>query len=164
MPFREVCSAWRSGSCSMGMIQHRDLACCFFSSLPRATNPRLFQISLVHSALPLLEPRVRGCKWNFVHWPWLSESSAIPPWQTETLLLLTVRCYLGSFVALVLSAEEPSLGFRPRTSLGEPLGHWNFPPAFQLLPLGAQPTLSWFLSTPYQFCCGEVVSSICLWS
>ena len=46
----------------------------------------------------------------------LSASPTISPWQTETLLLFTARCYLGFFLALVLWAGEPSLGFRPHTS------------------------------------------------
>ena len=53
---------------------------------------------LVHSALPLLEPTVSGCKRNLVWWPfkWLFASPTASPWQTETPLFFTARCYLGS--------------------------------------------------------------------
>ena len=66
---------------------------------PELPTPNSPQTSLVHSALPLLEPRVNGCKRNFVHWPFkrLSASSAVSPWQIETLLLFTALCYFGSF-------------------------------------------------------------------
>ena len=84
------------------MTQHRDPSGCSFSSLSRATSPRLSCVSsplCLHSALPLPEPRVRGCKWNFVCWPFksLSESPAVSPWQREPLLLFKAGCYLSSF-------------------------------------------------------------------
>ena len=44
------------------MTQHRDPGGCSFSFLPEAPTPDCPQASLVHSALPLLEPRVNGCK------------------------------------------------------------------------------------------------------
>ena len=80
------------------------------------------QASLVHSALPLLKPSVSGYKQNYVHWPLkrLSESPDISLWQTETLVLFTAGCWLGSLLALVLWAGEPCLVFRPYTSHREP--------------------------------------------
>ena len=120
----------------MGMTQHRDPGVSFFSSLPRANNPRL---SLGISGplwIPLQELRLSGCKWNFMHWPFkrLSQSLAISPRQTETLLLFTAECYLGSFLALVLKSGELSFGFRPHISQRELPGHWIIPPELQVPP------------------------------
>ena len=42
-----------------------------------------------------------------------SASPAVSPWLTESLLPFTAACYLSSFLALVLKAGEPSLGFEP---------------------------------------------------
>ena len=71
---------------------------------PEPPTPDALQVSLVHSALPLLEPRVSGYKGNFVRWPfmWASVSPTVSPGQAETLLLFTAGCYLGSFLALVM--------------------------------------------------------------
>ena len=82
-----------------GVTQHRDPGSCSFNSLPKATIPDSPHATLIHSALPLLESRVSGCKWNFVDWPFkrLSISPALSPWQTEALLLYTGGYYLGSF-------------------------------------------------------------------
>ena len=124
-------------------------------------DPDSLHTSPVYSALPLLEPRVSGCKWNFVLWPFkrLSAFLAVSPWQTEILLLFTAECYLGSFPA---SGGEPNLEFRAHTSLGEPpateISLWCLTP-----PVGAQPTLYHLLCTPYQLCFGEVFSSVCPW-
>ena len=87
-----------------GMTQQKDPGGYYFSSVPKASNPRFLQVSLVHFALPLLDPNLSDCKQNFVHWPFkrLSEFPAIFPWKTEILLLFTAGCYLGSFPVLVL--------------------------------------------------------------
>ena len=95
----------------------------FLSSESRA--PDSPQVSLVHSVFPLSALRVSGCKRNFVRWTFkrLSASLAVSSRQTEPLLLFKAGCYLGSFMALVLYAEEPSLGFGCHTSQEQPLGH-----------------------------------------
>ena len=56
------------------------------------------QESLAHSAPPLPELWISGCKWKFLRWPfkWLFASPTASPWQTETPLFFTARCYLGS--------------------------------------------------------------------
>ena len=82
------------------------------------------QASLVDSAIPLPEPKVSGCRRNFVHWSFkrVSVSEAVSPCQIETLLLFTAGCYLDSSLALLLLDGDPSLGFRPLTLLmGKPL-------------------------------------------
>ena len=144
---------------------HWSLSLCLQFSPPEPLTPDSPQVSLVLSALPLPEPRVHSYKQNFVLWPFkrLSASPAISPWQRETLRLFTAGCCLGSFMALVLLAGQPSLGFRPHTSQAEPLSCWNIPQALQLLPVGAQSALLCLLCTPYQPCCGEVVSSVSPW-
>ena len=82
-----------------GMTQSRDPGRSSFTSLPGATSPDCPHASLDHSVLPLLEPRVSDCGWNFVCWPFksLSAFQPSPPWWTETSLLFTVECYLGFF-------------------------------------------------------------------
>ena len=60
------------------------------------------------------------------------------------------------FLAVLLQAGEPSLGFRPDISQGKPPGHPNIPLDLLLPPVEAQPSLSCLLHTPYQFHCGEV--------
>ena len=55
-----------------GMTQHRDPGGCSFSPQshqPPPHPPDSPQTSLVHSVLPLLAPRLSGCKWNCVIWP-----------------------------------------------------------------------------------------------
>ena len=100
MPPAGECSAQEGWLLQMG----NDSAQGSLSADPSALSPKP-QIpdslaALVHSALPLLEPRVSGCKWNSVGWLFkrLSASLAVSPWQTETLLLFTTKCYLGSFL------------------------------------------------------------------
>ena len=122
MPLGEKFLLCLRSSCSMGddsaQGSSQQAAPAVLSlKLPSPDSP---QAPLVHSALPLPEPRVSGCKLNFVGWPFkrLPASLTITPWQTETLLLFTIGCDLGSFPALVLQAGEPSLGFRPHTSCG----------------------------------------------
>ena len=133
MPFGEECSAWERW-----LLQYGErLSTGVLAPVPSVLSPKLPtpdspQVSLVHSAFPLLQPRVSGYKQNFVHWPfkWLSESPDIFPWPAEPLLLVTARCYMGSFLVLVLKSGECSLGFRPHTSQGNPLSAeislWNF--------------------------------------
>ena len=89
----------KMASAVWGMTQHRDPGSCSFSSLPEPPTPDSLQASLDHSALPLPEPRVTGFTRKFVSWPFkrLSESPEVSPWQTETLLLFTALCHLGSF-------------------------------------------------------------------
>ena len=81
------------------MTQHRDPGGWPFSSLPGATNRRLPCIS------SLLCPPSAGAQDKLLQTKgfcvgpvrWLSASLAVSSWWTETLLLFTVRCYLGSF-------------------------------------------------------------------
>ena len=107
-----------------GMTQRRDPGGCSFSSFPRATNPR-FSPSI---SSPLCPPSAGAQgQWQQASFcalalKRLSESLAISPWQTGTQLLLTSRCYLGSFPALVLLAWELSLGSWMPHFLGETPG------------------------------------------
>ena len=107
-----------------GMTQHRDPGSCSFSSLPRATNPRLS--SSVSSPLC---PTFAGTQGK-----WLQMTIVcVTPFRGSLHLQLslprrqkhccfsTARCYLGSFLALVWWAVKPSLGFRPHTSQGNPV-------------------------------------------
>ena len=156
LPEKDASAVWR-------MTQHRDSGSCSFSSFPTPTSPRL----PLSSSNPLWPPyaRTQG-KWlqmNFVCWPFkkLSVSLAVSPTQTEALLLFRAGCYMGFFLALLLYAGEPSLGFKPHTSQGVPV-HWNVPVVPQLQTVGAQPALSCLFPPPYQSHCGEVVSSVCL--
>ena len=122
-------------------------------------------VSLVHSALLHLEPKVTGCKWNSVIWlfKWLSAFLAIFSWQTGPCCFSQLDVNLGSFPALVLQTGECSLGFRAHTSQEEHLSCWNIPLELQLLPVGTHTALLHHLHTPYQSHCGEVVSSLCPW-
>ena len=99
---------------------------------PDPPTPDFLQASLVHSALPLLEPRLSGCKLNCVHWPCkrLSAYVALIPWQTETLLLFTAGCYLGSFAACCCTLGSPAWDLDPKLLRGNDpaadLSLWNF--------------------------------------
>ena len=141
----------------------RDPGDCSFSSLPRATNPTL---SCVSSPLcpPLLEPRVSGCKQNFVHWPFKSlfVFPALCPWWIETLLLFTAGCSLGSFVALVYRLGSSAWGLDPTllrgtTPLVTKISLWNFnchlwEPSQSSCTFSTFPTslvvVKWFLLSP----------------
>ena len=141
--------------CSMGMTQHRDSGGCSFSSLPRATSPRLSLRSLVHSAISLPEPRVSGCKWNFVCWIFkrFSESPAFAPWQTETPVFH--RHMLLGFPSRFwyYRLESPAWVLNPTLIRGNTLAPeislQNFshcprsPASFLVLPLHSLPVTLW---------------------
>lgn len=61
------------------MTQHRDPGHSFFILSPERLAPDFPHVSIVHSALPLLEPKISCCKWNFVYWSfrWFSASQVI---------------------------------------------------------------------------------------
>ena len=85
----------------------------------------------------------------------LSVSTAFSPWPTELLLLFTTGCYLGSFLALVLQAGQPSFWFQtPYFSGGTP---WilKYPPSTSAAACRSQLVLSYLLCTLYQSCCAE---------
>ena len=91
-----------------------------------------------------------------------SLSLAICPWRAETLLLFTVGCYLGSFLAPVLQAGDPSFGFRHHSSQVALPGH-KYPSGILAATMGAQPAFLHLLCTPYKSHCGVVVSSVSYW-
>ena len=159
-PLGEECSAWKDGLCSMENDSAQVSWWLFLQFSPQSHQPRLSSSISGPFCLSCAGVRERGYKWNFVHWPCkrVAESPAVFPWQTESHLLFTAMCYLGSFLALVLQAGEPRLQIRPHLSPSP----WNISPDLQLLPVGAQPILS-PLHTPYQSYCGEVVPTVCLW-
>ena len=82
MLFGEECSAWERW-----LLQYGErLSTGVLAPVPSVLSPKLPtpdspQVSLVHSAFPLLQPRVSGYKQNFVHWPFkgLSVSPAVTP-------------------------------------------------------------------------------------
>ena len=166
LPFGEEYSIWERW-----LLQYKEwLSTGILVSLPSVLSPEpatpeSLQVSLVNSSLCLPEPRVNGCKQNFLCWPYnsLSASPAISPWQTETLLLFTGGYFLRSFPVVVLQARQPNLGFRPHISQWEPTHPFNISPELQLPPVGAQPALLCLLYTPYQSCFSEVISSVCPW-
>ena len=98
-----------------------------------------------------------------MHWSFklLFVSPAEHLWQTATLMLFASGFYLCTFLALVLYAGDPSLGFIPHTSQEDPTGCLNILPVLQLPPVGAQPALSCLHGTPYQSGCAEAVFSVC---
>ena len=120
---------------------------------PIADSPH---IVLVCSSLPLSEPRVSGCKHNFVHLPFkrLSTSPAISSWQRKTLLLFTATCFRCSFPSSVALGWGAKLGVLPHISQWEPLWLLNYPsgtsavacasPARSLLPLHFLSALLWY--------------------
>ena len=106
-------------------------------SLQRATMSDSPQVSLVHSALPLPEPRVSGCKQNFVCWPFkrLSVSSAISSWQIELLLLFS--CMLFGFLSSSHAVgRTPVLCLDPTLLSGNPLP-MKYPPTTLVTPCGS---------------------------
>ena len=127
--WRGVLCLRKMASAVWGMTQHRDPGGCSFSSCPRATNPRLFRSV---SALPLLEPRVRDCKWNFLCWPIkrLSVFPVVSPWQRENLLLFTDGCYWVPYWLWCCRLGSPAWGSDPALLRGSPPGTeislWNF--------------------------------------
>ena len=92
-----------------------------FSSLLRASNPRLASRGSSLLSLPLIKPRASGCKWNFVIWSFnrLSAFLALSPWWIGILLLFTAGCYLGSFLGSGAVGWVASLGFRLHASQGK---------------------------------------------
>ena len=91
----------------------------FSSELPTSDSP---QVSVVYSVLPWLEPRVSGCKQNFVCSPFkkLSVSPAVSPLQTEAHFFSQWGVIWVPSSVLAIWAGEPSLEFRPYTSQWEP--------------------------------------------
>ena len=103
----------KDGSAVCRMTKHRDSGDCSFSSLPRANSPKLS--SQVSSPLCPPSARAQG-NWlqtDFAHLPFksLSASPAVFSWQTETLMLFTDGCYLGSFPCFGLGNQ--ALGLCP---------------------------------------------------
>ena len=74
-------------------------------------------------------------------------------WQKAILPFFAFGCYLCTFWALVFYAGNPSLGFRPRSSPGNPTSCLII--ALVLPPVGAQPALMSLHQTPYQTGCAE---------
>ena len=131
---------------------------------PDPLTPNSPQMSLVYSALPLPEPRVSGCKQNFVHWPFkrLSASPTISPFQKP--------CYFSQLDVIWVTFWLWCY------RLGNPA--WGLDPTFsgvtpQLLKYPSRtlaatfwspaPALSHLLGIPYQSCCSERGSSIYPW-
>ena len=98
-PLEESARPEKDGLVVWGMTQPRDPGGCSFSSLPRATSP----ILSTWISSPLCPPSARSqgkcLQMTFYALPFkrLSASLAVAPWHTETLLLFTAKCYLGSF-------------------------------------------------------------------
>ena len=133
---------------------------------PEPPTPDSPQVSLVHSVLSLPEPRVSGCKQNYMcFWPFkrLSECPAVSLWQTETLLLFTAGCYLSSFQ--LWCCREARLGCRPHISQGNPQ-LLKYPSGSSAAAPGS-PASSPLTPSPHcrpvSSCGGEVLSSVCLW-
>ena len=164
MAFREGCSPWERWLLQYGEWLNTGILVAVPSVLsPKPPTPNSPPATLVHSALPLPEPRVSGCKWNFVNCiKRLSASPDVSPWQIETLLLFTAGCYLGSFQAWYCRLGSPAWGIDPTLLRGNPHGHWIIPSGLQLPHVGAQPALWHLLHTPYQSHCGDVASSTCV--
>ena len=87
---------------------------------PEPPTPDFPQVTLVDSALPLLEPKMSVCKWNFVLWPFktVPVPLAISPRWTETAAFHSWILCGCLFLALILWAGEPGLGIRHKTSQG----------------------------------------------
>ena len=91
-----------------------------FSLEPPALNSS--QVSLVHFALPLPEPRVSGCKQNFVHLPFkrLSASLCLPGRQNPDAFHSHVLYgFLSWFSGCKLGS--PAWGLDPTFLRGNPL-------------------------------------------
>lgn len=60
----------KDGVCSVGDGLSTDIMVAIPAVLSSEPQTQVFpHTTLVYSALLLLEPRVRGCKLDFVHWP-----------------------------------------------------------------------------------------------
>ena len=154
MPVGEECSAWERW-----FLQYEEcLSIRILVAVPSVLSPEppAPDSPQVDSALPLLEPRVSGCKLNFVHWPFkrLSTSLGFSPWHTETLLLVTAGCYVGFFPSLCYSLGSPVWVWTPHFSGGTPqllkypsrtLAATHGSPASPLvLPLHFLPVMLWW--------------------
>ena len=102
-------------------IQHRD-ACCYYSSpLHTATplNSSLYDSGALQTAVPLLEPKVSAATKILCPGP-SRVLSPFSPGLVKSLLIFTARYLCGLlFLALVLWAREPGVGWRPLTTLGQ---------------------------------------------
>ena len=129
LPLRLMTLGAECSACERWPLQYREqLSTGILVTVPSVLSPGpptpvSVQTSLVHSVLPLLEPRVSSCKQNFVLWPFkrLSVSPVLSPWQTEIMLLFTAVCYVGSFPALVLRLGSPAWGLDPTLLRGNHL-------------------------------------------
>ena len=105
--------------------QFRDPGNFLFISLPRATNPISLQVTLVCSPFPLLEIRVSGYEQDFVHWPYkraaVSLADSCLTLVTESLLIFTARCDMGTSSRLWCAGLGALVWGREPTSQGEPL-------------------------------------------
>ena len=148
-----------------GMTQHRDPGSCLFLQFsPDPPTPESPQASLVHSALPLPEPRLSGCKQNVVCWPFkrLSASPAASPWPTEPPATFH-RWMLSGFLSCSSTVGwQAHLGVQALHFSGGSPQLLKYPPELQLPPVGspASPLMPSLHSLPVP---GEVVSSVCLW-
>ena len=156
MPLGGECSVWERWLLQYGgWLSSGILAALPSVHSPDPPTPGSPQAFLVHSSLCLPEPRVSGCKWGFVHWPFkrLFESPAVSLWQTETLQLFTAGCYLGTFCCYRLGSLAWGLYSILLRGVGpQPLKYLSSTLAFSCL-----------LCIPYQSHCGNVASIVCLW-
>ena len=163
--WREVLYLRKMAFAKWGMTQHRDPDCCSFNSLPEIPTPYSPQVSLVHSALPLPESSVSGSKWNFVHWPFKKLSLQLPlpgrqkPCCFSQLGVTWVPfclwcCRLGS-----TAWHLDTTLLRGRGQTPWPL---KYPSGTSALLVGSWPAVLYYLHTPYQSHCGEVLSSVSL--
>ena len=155
MPFREECSAWElrllqfAEWLSTGILVAAPSV--FFQEPPIPDSP---QAALVQSALLLPVPRIWGCKWNFMFQPFKQPS---PPGRQTPCCFSQLDVIWIPFQLSFCMLGSLAWGLDPTLLRGISLGS-DIPPALQLPPMGAQPSFFWLLHTPYQSCCGEVVS------
>ena len=127
------------------------------SLFPEPPNPDSPYMAVVCSDLPPLDPRVCGCKPNFVCWPFkrVAASLAVSPHWTETQVLFTARCYIGDFSSSGSLGWGAQLGVQnSHFSEGTPLQLvfasrcspvTRGSPASHLAPLLCLPVLMWLL-------------------
>lgn len=127
--------------------QYKDPHGCPFNSLPRGTKPSLslHNSSPLQSILPLPEPRLSGCEWDFVHCSFKSAPVSLTDsrvyLETESSLVFTASCYVNSFSWLLCSwLGSPAWGWDSMFHRGD-LYSWNIPLDSQLLHVGVVPAL-----------------------
>ena len=147
----ESASPKKGDICSVGEGLSTETLAALLSALsPEPQLPVSPHETLVCSIIPLLEPRLSGCQWDFVLWcskrvP-VSRSDSLLPVVDRILLIFTARCVWYLFPLRCSVLESPAWPWDPLllscdlcswdspTESQPPPWEWGWPFSFSTIP------------------------------